>query len=270
MRRTVHYLHTGVWISERKLCEYATSHPGVSDFCAGKRLERKLLRYERGTQLPQSSLKVSLKKALGFLKEYIHDPKTVGSLFPSSKYLAKEIVSKIPKDPHAEGRRILEIGPGTGVFTDKIIKRMNSSDTLDLVEYDETFCAQLRERYQRFPNVRVLQKSILDHEVQRDRKYNYVVSGLPLNSFPVEMVQRIFKKFEDLTAKDGSLSYFDYLFLPTIKRVGLNNEAKQSFDVILSLKKDFFEKRGEKIVYVMRNVFPARVLHHSFSSEQGE
>lgn len=264
VKRIEHYLHTGVWVTERKLCEYAATHPGVSSCFAGTRLERKLLRYERGTQIPKSSLRASLKKTFGFLKEYIRDPQTVGSLFPSSKYLAKEIVSKIPKDPKVGGRRILEIGPGTGVFTDRIIKRMNPSDTLDLVEFDEKFCAQLRERYRNLPNVRVFQKSILDHEVQRDRKYNYVVSGLPLNSFSVEMVRKIFEKFEELTARDGYLSYFDYLFLPAIKRVGLNKEEKQSFDAILSLKERFFEKRGEEKNYVMRNLFPARVLHHIF------
>ena len=268
VQRATHFLRTGIWINEKLLCAYAAAHPQqhVSSFFSGKRLERKVVRHELNMVIPKTSLWASCKKTFGFLNEYVHDSQTVGSLFPSSKYLAKEMVREIPKNLQAPRRRILEIGPGTGAFTDKIIKRMNPTDVLHLVEFDKKFCDQLREKYKHIPNVKVFHRSILDHNVSDGNRYNFVVSGLPLNSFPVETVGQIFKKFEELTAENGKLSYFDYLFLPRIKRLYLDDDERVSFDAILAQKKQFYEKYGVRMKNVKMNVFPARVLHHRLFS----
>ena len=201
-----------------------------------------------------------------FLRESMVSKEIVGAILPSSQFLAKEIVSTIPEDVTAPKRRILEIGPGTGVFTEKIISRMNLHDVLDLVEFDEKFCQQLHEKYKHFSNVRVFHQSILDYEVGEDEKYHYVVSGLPLNSFPLSIVRQMFLKFQNLTVDGGMLSYFEYIFLAKIKRFCLGDEAGEIFDEILSLKEDFFFKYGERKKNVLRNMPPARVLHHKLHS----
>ena len=268
IHRASHYLRTGVWIDEKRVCEYAAAHPQqrMSAFFSGRRLQGKLLRHEQKLVVPKTSLWTSCKKAFGFLKEYFQDSKTVGALLPSTKYLAKEIVSEIPKNIFAPRRRILEIGPGTGAFTDRIIKRMNPTDKLHLVEFDAKFCLQLREKYKDIPNVKVFHRSILDHTVREDKRYDFVISGLPLNSFPVETVQQVFKKFEELTAEGGRLSYFDYLFLPKLKRLSLEGAALDEFDAILALKKQFYRKYKLRKHKVLPNLFPARVLHHQLRS----
>lgn len=268
VNRALHYIRTRVWINEKKICEWAAAHPQLkmSALFAGRPLERKLIRYEQQMVVPKMSYWGSLRKSLSFLKEYIQATETVGALFPSSSYLAKEISSAIPKDLHAARRRILEIGPGTGVFTDKIIKRMNPSDRLCLVEYDNKFYEQLKERYKDIPNVKVIHMSILDYKVDPCKRYDFVISGLPLNSFSVSDVRKIFLKFKDLTAEGGTLSYFDYLLLPKIKRLYLDDEDRLNFDAILRMKKDFFATYGQRIKKVLLNVFPARVLHHRLTS----
>jgi phospholipid N-methyltransferase len=108
--------------------------------------------------------------------------------------------------------------------------------------------------------------SILDYTVKKEERYDFVVSGLPLNSFPVCSVADIFDKFKGLTAEGGTLSYFDYLLLPRIKRICLNNEDRENFDSILQMKKDFFCSHGQRMKKVLLNVFPARVLHHRITS----
>jgi phosphatidylethanolamine/phosphatidyl-N-methylethanolamine N-methyltransferase len=273
IQRAAHFLKTGIWIDDRSICDYAKSLPDrqISTLFVGKRLQRKLVCYERGLFVPKTGVWNTCKKTAAFVREYFHDRETVGSICPSFKFLAKEIVSEIPKQPGAAPKRILEIGPGTGVFTDRIIKRMNPGDELHLVEFDEKFYLQLCEKYKDIPNVRIFHRSILDHTVEANNKYNFIVSGLPLNSFPAEMVGRVFRKTEELGAAEAKVSYFDYLFLPACKRLYFylrrQREKKTEFERILAMKKDFHRKHGLRVGKVALNIFPARVLHHQLKVE---
>ena len=53
-----------------------------------------------------------------FTQEFIQDKKMIGSIMPSWRFLVKKIVRKIN---FSKDKVIVELGPGTGVFTYKII-----------------------------------------------------------------------------------------------------------------------------------------------------
>ncbi|PRP96638.1 hypothetical protein TUN_33020 [Bacillus sp. M21] len=55
-----------------------------------------------------------------FLSEFIKNPKNTGAIAPSSKILATKMVDTINFET---AKCIVELGPGTGVFTKEIIKR---------------------------------------------------------------------------------------------------------------------------------------------------
>ena len=44
-----------------------------------------------------------------------------------------------------------------------------------------------------------IRDSILDHTLDSDKKYDYVISGLPLNAFQSGFVSEVFKKFVEIT-----------------------------------------------------------------------
>ena len=206
--------------------------------------------------------------AVRFFGRFLRSPGTIGAILPSSGSLAKRIVSDIQKNPRLPPRRILEIGPGTGAFTDKILDRLNPDDTLHLVEFDQNLATQLRQKYKGIRMVKVFHRSILDHSVPENRKYDHVVSGLPLNSFPAPMVSEIFEKYEALPKDGGTLSYFDYRFLPALRRASLPDDERAEFDGILSQKKEFFAQYGTSQETVFGNAPPARVLHHRLGLTQ--
>ncbi len=263
--RIVHFVRTHVWISEENMCDWALRHPEqkMSGFFPERRLQRKLFRYEQGMVVPRQAFWRKCKESFDFLVEFLLHSGTVGALLPSSKYLAKEMASELPIDSCAPKRLVLEIGPGTGVFTDRIIKRLNPTDELHLVEFDENFCAQLQEKYRHLSNVKVFHQSILDYSTA-ERKYDYVFSGLPLNAFPASTVQKIFTKFQELTAEGGSLSYFEYQFIPVIMRLWQDSSHRVEIDSIGAQKKAFYEQHHFRKATVFRNVPPAMVLHHRF------
>jgi phosphatidylethanolamine/phosphatidyl-N-methylethanolamine N-methyltransferase len=263
IQRVLHFFQTGVWISENALFEWATNHPDpkISDLLNNRRIQRRVRRYELKMVVPSASFWDKCISTLKFFCRFLQDFKQIGAIAPSSSSLAKEITSKLVKDQSLPPRRILEIGPGTGSFTDKIVKRMNFGDTLDLVEFDKKFVDTLTIKYGKIPGVRIYHQSILDYSSIEG--YDHVVSGLPLNSFSNTDVKEVFKKYTSLLKKGGTLSYFDYLFLPTIKQFMLNKEECVEFDRILAQKEAFFNQYGTSKATVPLNAPPARVLHHT-------
>jgi phosphatidylethanolamine/phosphatidyl-N-methylethanolamine N-methyltransferase len=119
---------------------------------------------------------------LHFLKGLIARPKNVGAIAPSSPGLSRAIAAQVdPKMPGA----VLELGPGTGVVTEALIKRGVAPERITAIEYDPDF-AKLVQR--RFPKVHVVQGDAFDLEktLGNDDSFAAIVSGLPLLNHPVE------------------------------------------------------------------------------------
>ena len=53
-----------------------------------------------------------------FLSQFFKQKRMVGALAPSSRFLAAKMLNHLPIE---KASIIVELGPGTGVFTDKII-----------------------------------------------------------------------------------------------------------------------------------------------------
>ena len=53
-----------------------------------------------------------------FIAHFLKERKMVGAMAPSSKFLAKKMLARIAFD---QAKVIVELGPGTGVFTQRII-----------------------------------------------------------------------------------------------------------------------------------------------------
>jgi len=110
-----------------------------------------------------------------------------------------------------QSRQYLEIGAGTGVFTSAIVKKMGPNDHLDIVEINPEFCKQLKDRYQKDRRVRVISQSILEFQTQR--RYDAVISGLPLTVFKEEQANKIQNLYHLLVKNRGYISYFEYALI---------------------------------------------------------
>lgn len=199
---------------------------------------------------------------LQFLLTFIKKPKTIGAVCPSSQDLALEICSEIPQKQQAQKRFILEIGPGTGIFTKHLVDKLNPIDELHLVEIDEPLCMRLQHRYSHVPNVKFFNRSIIDH-AKEGLQYDFVVSGLPLNAFSASFVEQIFSTFSKLTRPNSKLSYFEYLWLPHLSLLFSKPKERDNVRKILEIKRSFYEQHSLRTVIIYPNFPPARVLHHS-------
>ena len=142
-----------------------------------------------------------------FFREFIRNYHTTGAILPSGRQLAHAL-SRYVAQAASAGRRILEVGPGTGAVTRRIITAMKPGDSIDLVELNESFVRQLEQHFKNdshFQTVadrsRVINSPVQDLPVEK--KYDLIVSGLPLNNFSVELVESILQKLLQLLKSGG-------------------------------------------------------------------
>lgn len=212
--------------------------------------------------MEQSALR-SIKNKLAFLRRCIRAPRTIGSIFPSSPWLAKGITKSISSPSENDPPRYyLEVGPGTGEFTKKIINHLRPKDRLDLVELDEEFCKILRQQFGHLKNVHIYHISITDWKPE-NYLYHVIISGLPLNAFSSDHVHEILETFHRLIEDGGKLSYFEYPAIPKVAKLFLPKEKKKDFMKVQAIKKTFFTTHKGVSKIIFRNIPPARVCHCS-------
>jgi phosphatidylethanolamine/phosphatidyl-N-methylethanolamine N-methyltransferase len=156
-----------------------------------------------------------LKEYSLFFREFVRNFHTTGAILPSGRRLAAALARFVHEDS-TRPRRILEVGPGTGAVTGQILAGMSQADSIDLVELNEAFVEQLRDRFKNDPafqpvsaSARVLHCRV--EELPRTDQYDLIVSGLPLNNFAVADVEQILSVLTDLLAPQGTLSFFEYI-----------------------------------------------------------
>lgn len=158
---------------------------------------------------------------LSFLRAWIADPWRVAAIAPSGQTLARLITSEIkPSDGP-----VIELGPGTGVFTKAILQRGVAEVDMLLIEYGSDFMRLLQ---QRFPNARVLwmdaaQLAQYDHFMA---PAGAVVSGLPLLSMSPRKVMAILTGAYRHMKDGGTFYQFTYgmscpVPRPILDRLGL-------------------------------------------------
>lgn len=149
-----------------------------------------------------------------FLIEYLKSPRTIGAVAPSSKKLAEKMSRDIDFE---RAKCIVEYGPGTGVFTEKLMKKLKKHTILLLIEYNEDFCKQLEEKYGEHGNVIIVNDSAENVDKYLE-KYNidevdYVVSGLPFASLPKNVSSKILETTKEILKKNGLFITFQYTLL---------------------------------------------------------
>jgi phospholipid N-methyltransferase len=162
----------------------------------------------------------SLREYRLFVGEFLRTYHTTGAVLPSGAALARALTRYV--QPGERPLAILEVGPGSGAVTAQLVRRMGPEDRLDLVELNERFVACLRERFEREePFRRVAEQTEIFHrsvEEMADRgPYDCVISGLPLNNFEGETVERLIQAMMHLVRPGGTLSFFEYIAIRRAK-----------------------------------------------------
>ena len=104
-----------------------------------------------------------------------------GSVTPSSRHLARTIVEGLDL---RNADAVLEYGPGTGIFTEFVLRELKPGAKFAAIELNGHFAETFKQRY---PNVLLFQDSVTNVEELCSRagvqSVDCVVSGLPWATF---------------------------------------------------------------------------------------
>jgi phospholipid N-methyltransferase len=101
-------------------------------------------------------------------------------------------------------------------------------------------------------------------EVQGEAVYDFMISGLPLNNFSLELVDDIFHSYQRLLKPAGVLSYFEYLAIRDLKMPFVSEDDRQrlqSLSLFLEEKIRAHQLAADQVPF---NVPPAIARHFRF------
>ncbi|MBN8647161.1 MAG: hypothetical protein J0L55_04330 [Caulobacterales bacterium] len=141
-----------------------------------------------------------------FLKSWSKNPNRIGAIAPSGNSLG----ALITKDISPNKGKVLELGPGTGVFTNAILNKGIKEEDLILIEADEDLAKLLSPR---FPNVKILNINaarLHTHNELKGEKIGAAISGLPLLLISPRKTMQILMGVFKLLPDNGALYQFTY------------------------------------------------------------
>jgi phospholipid N-methyltransferase len=163
-----------------------------------------------------------------FFRQWLRNPRAMAALSPSSRQLAKLMIEQLPD----QARHIIELGGGTGVFTQALLEHGVEPGNLLVVELNEELHQLLM---QRFPEVRIVcgdaqkLKSIVRESKFTDAAsgVDAVVSGLGMLSMPRATQRAILTGVFDVLGKGGRFIQFTYGPASPVSRELLNELGLQ-------------------------------------------
>lgn len=141
-----------------------------------------------------------------FLKEFIKNWRKVGSVAPSSPFLAEKMLAPIDFE---KAKTIVELGPGSGVFTRELLKRITPDSKLIAFETNCDFCRELE-------NIGDSRLTIRNESAMNIEKYlgekqaDYIVSGIPLANLGNEDKKNLLATAHRVLAPGGKYIQFQY------------------------------------------------------------
>jgi phosphatidylethanolamine/phosphatidyl-N-methylethanolamine N-methyltransferase len=183
-----------------------------------------------------------------FFGQFVRSPGTTGAVMPSSRRLAKVAATPVPEEGDPV---VVELGPGTGVFTDEIQRRLGRRGHHLAIEINPLLAARLAARH---PSAKIVVGDAvsLPHLLAENglERADVVVSGLPWAAFPGTLQDRLLAAITKALTPGGAFTTFAYAHartLPTAMR--FRRRLLESFEEVVPSRT------------VWGNVPPAFVYH---------
>jgi phospholipid N-methyltransferase len=151
----------------------------------------------------------SLREHALLFSRFLRSPRTVGAVTASSRALAEAMVDGVALDRPG---RIVELGPGTGVFTGAIVERLGAETRFFAVDIDPEFVRRIHRRWPHVECVCASAERLASLVADRDMgPIDHIVSGLPFVSLPPQMTKQILSNVVQVLRPGGTFATFQYL-----------------------------------------------------------
>jgi len=174
-----------------------------------------------------------LNNKIAFFKESLKSFKTTGTILPSSRFLINRMLSNVD---FKNARVIVEYGPGNGIITEHILKRMHKDAVLICFEINKEFYNHLTKNSD--SRLIVINQSAENIKlVLENNNFNFIdcfISSLPLSILPKEISHNILEASKEVLRNNGKFIQYQYStsFLKIFKQVFGNNNVFLNFELL--------------------------------------
>ncbi|MDT8438474.1 MAG: methyltransferase domain-containing protein [Wenzhouxiangellaceae bacterium] len=148
-------------------------------------------------------------KPLDFFRGFLKDPKQVGSVIPSSRFMERRIIDYARLQ---RCRSVVELGPGTGGTTRALLEAMRPDARLLAIDLNPLFT----EAVASISDPRLISQtgSAADlgeflgrHELGQA---DVVISGIPFSTMPAKIGSAIIRAIADHLSEDGAFVAYQF------------------------------------------------------------
>ena len=183
---------------------------------------------------------------LNFIKQFLLNAKQTGAIAKSSEELADLITDSVNLK---NAKVIVELGPGTGIFTKKILEKKSKKSIFFALETNPFFASETKNNCSDAIVYRdsaiCIQKYLFKHKV---KACDCIISGLPWAAFGNNLQQELINSIFSSLRNGGEFATFAYIQGPLLS-------AGKRFKNML--EEDFSQVAKTRIVW--KNIPPAFV-----------
>lgn len=165
-----------------------------------------------------------------FFKRFLQRPFQIASIVPSSKALVERVADKVDFE---RAGIIAEYGPGEGVHSREIARRMRPDAKLLLFELDAAFSRDLARQFSSDPRVHVFHAdaaALADELARRGiGGCDYILSGIPFSILEISKKKDLLQKTHDALKPGGSFIIYQ-----------VTNELKQHATLFDESESEYF------------------------------
>ncbi len=147
--------------------------------------------------------------SIAFLKQSLSEPKSIGAITESSEELTQCIISMASLHT---AKTVIELGPGTGVFTEEILNNIRPETFFFALETNPHFVEKTKERC---PDTLVHHDSATEIcrylELHNKKNADTIISSLPFASFDEELQTKILGEIRASLSHNGEFLTFAYI-----------------------------------------------------------
>lgn len=164
----------------------------------------------------EASTAIAGNKRLDFFRGFLKDPRQVGSVIPSSRFMERKIIeyARLP-----ETRVVVELGPGTGGTTRALLDAMPDTARLLAIDLNPAFTEAVAslddERLVAHTGSAVDLGAILKQHGLGAA--DVVISGIPFSTMPVQLGSSIIEAIASHLAPGGA--FIAYQFRTEVARL---------------------------------------------------
>ena len=150
------------------------------------------------------------KHRIEFLREGLRNLRSMGSVAPSSRFLCRAVSNKI--DPE-NAQVVVELGPGNGVITRFILKRLKPDSRLIIFEINPIFVEKIHKTIHD-PRMTIIHDSAenMGHHfrILGIEEVDYFISGIPFVMLPESLTESITRECLSWLKVGGKFIQFHY------------------------------------------------------------